>query len=360
MGNSKSSTSSVEFQIHDKPVGWAVIGLGMGVWHARYISKSPGLRLVALCDSNAKRLEEQAKQFPGVPTYSSIDAILENKEVQGVSLVLPHNMHASMAIRFLKSGRHVVLDKPFCLTVAEGRRMIAAARQKHLLLSVFHNRRWDADYVAIQRVVGRGAIGKVRHLESRISNDNRLPQGTWRADRQQMGGLLYDWCAHLIDQALHLIPARPVSVYGFAQRDIPTQAGFDVEDRMHALIHFEDGATALVAWAMNSPAPMPRFLIEGERGGIRSQNAVHSTEKPKGKEGVELFTPGAGGKMKTRMVPLAQVDWSAYYRNVGRALQGREPLAVLPEEALRPVAVAEAAYRSVRTGRPVALPAGLF
>ena len=129
---------------------------------------------------------------------------------------------------------------------------------------------------------------------------------------------------------------------------------------MHALIHFDDGATALVAWAMNSPAPMPRFLLEGEHGGVRSQNAVHSLEKPKGKEGVELIAPGAGGKMTTRIVPLAQVDWSAYYRNIGRALQGREPLAVPPEEALRPVAVAEAAYRSVRTGRPVGLPTGVF
>jgi len=360
MGRGRSSTSSVNFRTHDQPVGWAVIGLGMGIWHARYISKSPGLRLVALCDSNAKRLAEQAKQFPGVRTYSSIDAVLKDKEVEGVSLVLPHVMHAPMALRFLKAGRHVVLDKPFCLTVAEGRRMIALARRKHLLLSVFHNRRWDADYVAIQRAVDSGAIGKVRYLESRISGDGRLAQGTWRADRRQMGGLLYDWCAHLIDQALHLIPARPVSVYGFAQRDIPTKTGFDVEDRMHALIHFEDGAAALVAWAMNSPAPMPRFLLEGERGGIRSQNAVHSTEKPKGKETVELFAPGKGGKMATRLVPLAQVDWSAYYRNIGRALQGREPLAVLPEEALRPVAVAEAAYRSVRTGRQVELAAEVF
>jgi scyllo-inositol 2-dehydrogenase (NADP+) len=348
------------FRIHDRPVGWAVIGLGMGLWHARYISKSPGLRLVALCDSDAKRLAEQAKQFPGVRTYSSVDAVLKDPEVEGVSLVLPHDMHASMAIRFLKSGRHVVVDKPFCLTVAEGRRMIAVARVKRLLLSVFHNRRWDADYVAIQRAVDKGAIGKVRYLESRISGAGRLREGTWRADRRQMGGLLYDWCAHLIDQALHLIPARPVSVYGFAQRDIPTKAGFDVEDRMHALIHFADGATALVAWAMNSPAPMPRFLLEGERGGIRSQNAVHSSEKPKGKEGVELITPGADGKMATRIVPLAQVDWSAYYRNIGSALRGREPLAVTPEEALRPVAVAEAAYQSVRTGRPVRLPIDVF
>jgi predicted dehydrogenase len=128
---------------------------------------------------------------------------------------------------------------------------------------------------------------------------------------------------------------------------------------MQATIRFEDGAVALVGWALASPAPMARFVIEGERGGIRSEEQVSSLDRPKGGS-VDLYTANAAGKVRCRKVPLAKVDWSAYYRNVGAALTGKVELIVLPEQALRHVAIAEAAYRSVRSGRAVALPAELF
>ncbi len=346
------------FEVSDRPVGWAVVGMGMGIWHARYVARSPGLRLVALCDARPEVLEKRAAEFEGAARYTKIEDVLADGRVGGVSLVLPHDLHAPEAIRCLEAGRHVVLDKPFCLSVSEGRRMIATARKKRRLLSVFHNRRWDADFVAIRRVAEKGTIGRIRYLESRISGASRMPKGAWRADRRRMGGLLYDWGAHLIDQALLLIPFRPVAVYGFAQRDIPEEKGFDVEDRMQAIVRFEDGAVALVAWAANSPAPMPRFLVEGERGGIRSDAHVHSSSKPR--EGaIDLYLPKPNGVVR-KQIPLARVDWSEYYRNIGAALRGKAELAVRPEEALRCVAVAEAAYESARTGRAAALPRAPF
>jgi predicted dehydrogenase len=128
---------------------------------------------------------------------------------------------------------------------------------------------------------------------------------------------------------------------------------------MQALIRFEDGELALVGWALSSPAPMPRFIVEGEHGGIRSDRELSSIEPPKGGS-VSLYTLGGKGELKHKSVPLARVDWSAYYRNVGAALAGRAELAVLPEQALRHVAVAEAAYRSVRSGKPVELAEELF
>lgn len=350
---------TTRFAIHEKAVGWAVVGLGMGRWHARYIARSPHLRLVALCDASPTALESAGVEFPDTARFGSIADLLRDERVQGVSLALPHNQHARAAIRCMKAGRHVVLDKPFCLTVAEGRRLIAVARETGRLLSVFHNRRWDADFVTIRGLVERGAIGKIRYLESRITGPARFRPGIWRADSRQMGGLLYDWPAHLIDQALILIPSRPVSVYGMAQRDIPVRAGHDVEDRMQAVIRFQDGAVALVAWALASPAPMPRFLIEAERGGIRSEESVSSIEKPKAGS-VGLYTADAAGKVRRREVPLAKVDWSGYYRNIGAALAGKAELVVRPEQALRHVAIVESAYRSARSGKAVELPEDVF
>jgi scyllo-inositol 2-dehydrogenase (NADP+) len=347
------------FETHDGPVGWAVIGLGMGRVHAGYIARSPGLRLVALCDLKPSALAAAGKDHPDAAQYQSIAELLRDERVEGVSVVIPHNQHAREAVRCMRAGRHVVVDKPFCLTVAEGKRMLATARETRRLLSAFHNRRWDADFVTIRGLVDRGVIGEVRYLESRISGAGRLPNGVWRADRKQMGGLLYDWPAHLMDQALFLIRARPVQVSCVAQRDLPERAGDDVEERIQATIRFSNGAVALVGWALASPAPMPRFIIEGERGGIRSDEPVHSFAPPTAGS-VTVFTEKRGGKVVSRAVKLVKTDWSAYYRNVGAALAGKAELAVLPEQAIRHVAIAECAYRSVRSGKPVDLPADLF
>lgn len=348
------------FEVYDRPVGWAVVGLGMGTAHAGYISRSPGMRLLALCDTDRGRLDRCAAELPGARPCTSLDQILDDERVEGVSLVLPHDQHGPAAIRCLKAGRHVIVDKPLCLSVAEGKKMIAEARRRRRLLSVFLNRRWDADYVTIQRLVDRGTIGRVRYLESRHAGARRFSAGVWRAERRRMGGLLYDWGAHLIDQALLLIKSRPVSVYAFAQSDLPADPGREVEDRAGALIHFEDGAVAMIAWFLNSPAPVPRFIIEGERGGIRAERPVHSARKPGAEAGLELYLTTRAGGVRRKTVPFAKVDWSSYYRNVGRALTGKEELIVRPEQALRHVAVVEAAYKSIAAGRAVPLPRELF
>jgi scyllo-inositol 2-dehydrogenase (NADP+) len=356
----------VPFATHSKPVGWAVLGLGMGAVHARLIGRSPGLRLIAVCDSNPDVLERRAADIPaGTTVHSSIDALLDDKRVEGVSVVLPHDLHAPVALRLLEAGRHVVLDKPFSLTVAEGRRMIATARRRRRLLSAFHNRRWDVDYETVRRLAESGRFGRIRYLESRISQAGRLGPGRWRAERKHMGGLLYDWGAHLVDQALRLIPARPVSVYGLAQRDLPPEPGWDVEDRMQALIRFEDGAAALVAWALGSPAPMPRFVVEFERGGVRVEHLVQNyPEADEQRRGIVSYREvrGADGRMTVEQKALryARIGWEGYYRNVGAALLGRAPLAVTPEQALCNVAICEAAYASARTGQSVRLARALF
>ena len=132
---------------------------------------------------------------------------------------------------------------------------------------------------------------------------------------------------------------------------------------MQALIHFEDGAVALVAWAMACPAPMPRFIVEFEKGGVRVENGVHTyPAKPEDRNGIILHTydPNAAVKQQTKPLPYAKADWVSFYRNIGAALTGKAELAVTPEQALRHVAINEAAYKSARTGRAERLPKALF
>ncbi len=356
MAAKAEGAKEVSFEMHEGTRGWAVVGLGMGRWHADSIARDSGLELVALCDTDPERLRRHGADFEGVALYGSIEEVLSDDRVRGVSLVLPHNMHAEVAIRCLEAGRHVVVDKPFCLTVEEGRRMIAVARGKGRLLSAWLNRRWDGDYVAIQRLVDAGEIGRVRYVENRVIGGGRLRAGSWRADRKSMGGLLFDWGAHCTDQALMLMKTRPVDVVAFTQHDEPVEEGRDVEDRAQVQIRFEDGGVAVVGWELNSPAPGLRFLIEGESGGIRLDGRHGDHER------LLLYTKESEESRKTVEceVPLAETDWDACYKNVARALAGEEHLIVTPQSALKHVAVIEAAYTSARTGKVVPVARDVF
>lgn len=362
MAAKAEGAKDVPFETHKGTLGWAVVGLGMGRWHADSITRASGLELVALCDTDRERLERHGADFEGVALHDSMDELLADGNVQGVSLVLPHNMHAECAIRCIEAGRHVIVDKPFCLTVEEGRRMIAAARENGRLLSAWLNRRWDGDYVAIQKLVDAGKIGRVRYVENRVIGTGRTRPGSWRADRKSMGGLLFDWGVHCTDQVLMLMKTRPVDVVAFAQHDQPVEEGRDVEDRAQVQIRFEDGGVAVVGWELNSPAPGLRFLIEGESGGIRLDGKSGEHEKlflyaRKSKKSGELLERH---QIVESQVPLAETDWDACYRNVARALAGEEPLIVTPESALKHVAVIEAAYASARTGKVVPVARDVF
>src|ERR1700733_7328168 len=138
MGSSKMST-----------VRAAVVGYGgafvMGKYHGEMINAA-GMQVVAACDVDPARMEIAAKDFPGIRTYTDIDALLEDPEVDLVILILPHNLHAPVAVKAANKGKHVIVEKPMCISVAQADAMIDAARANDVMLSIFHNRRWDGDF----------------------------------------------------------------------------------------------------------------------------------------------------------------------------------------------------------------------
>ena len=131
----------------------AVIGYSMGRAHANYIKQTPGLELVAVCDIDAGKRKLATEETPGIKTYASVAQLLGKGQFDLASVVTPHSTHAPIALQLLKAKKHVVLDKPFCLTVKEADAMIAAAKASKVMLSVFHNRRWDGDFMTLLDII---------------------------------------------------------------------------------------------------------------------------------------------------------------------------------------------------------------
>lgn len=320
------------------PVRCGVIGYGgsfnMGKTHAEGILASPGLEFVAACDTDAARVQTARADFPDIETFTSVPTLLKKKDLDLVVLVTPHNTHAELAEQSSRAGKHVVTEKPMCLSVSEADRMIAAARKAETMLSVFHNRRWDGDFRALKNIVAEGLIGDIFQVEI-FGGGYAHPGWWWRSDKAISGGNLFDWGAHFVDWILNLIPGRVTSVSGHFHKHV--WHGVTNEDHTVASIRFANRALATVEQSSIAAAAKDRWRVLGTFGAATMR---------------DYSVPGwtvashAGGVEWTGVVPFLPGDWGAYYRNVADHLTMGEELAVKPEQARRVINVIETAERS--------------
>ena len=308
-----------------------IIGYGMGAHHARLIQEVAALRLHGVCDVDAAKLERAAKEHEGIELYSNYSDVLADPEVDCVIIVTPHNTHAAMAIAAMDAGKHTITDKAMCLTVKEAREMIAARDRNRVILSTFHNRRWDSDFLTVRKAIEDGLIGRIYHIQSCVTGFSKL--GGWRTNREAMGGWLFDWGSHTLDQILILAQSRPKHVYAFSHHrfDEPET----VEDYVNCTVTFESGLTATTIIGYINKIQMPRWYVIGDKGALH----VEDFEK-------EVYVKTAEEDLT---IPLIQGHWKSYYENIADVLAGRGEPAVKPEELVPQIAIAEAAYRSIES-----------
>ncbi len=318
----------------------AVIGYGgafnMGKAHAEWMNAA-GIETVAACDIDPDRMAAAARDFPGLRTYTDVKELLKEGAVDLCVVILPHNLHAEVAVQCAEAGKHVVVEKPMCLTVAEADAMIEAARKNGVMLSVFHNRRRDGDFLAIREVIERGVIGDLFHIEASIGGFGH-PGRWWRADKKISGGAMFDWGAHFLDWILHLVPSPVVGVNGYFQKRVWMDA--TNEDHTHATLRFENGCVADLQVSSLNRAPKPRWRILGTKGGLlddwKEPFTVHTEHE---------------GYPATLSLPYKKSDWQGYYNDIAAHLTQGAELDVKPEEARRVIAILEAAERSAWSGQ---------
>lgn len=313
----------------------------MGAHHARLMKGVEGTALHGVCDIDEAKRRRACEEHPGIRIYRSLAEVLADRSVDGVVIVTPHNQHAPMAIEAMRAGKHAITDKAMCLTVAEAESMIAERDRAGVLLSVFHNRRWDGDFLTVRQILEDGVIGRPYHIQSCVTSAGS--PGGWRTQREAMGGWLYDWGAHTIDQILLLADSAPRTVHAYwhYRRGKPTS----VEDFVSCTVCFESGLTAHTVVGYLNHLPMPRWYVMGDTGGLIADDF----ERP-----VRLRAR-IGNSQADISVPLQRSDWRAFYANVAATLHGAEQLAVRPEELVPQIAIAEAAYRSIATEQVVRL-----
>ena len=335
----------------------AIVGYGYAgrVLHAPLVRAAQGLELYAVATRDPARRAEADKL--GVKSCGTVDELLEDKNVQMVVIATPHDTHAELSIRCLNAGRHVVTDKIMCLNAAEADAMVDAARRNGRMLSVFHNRRWDGDFLTIRKAIADGLLGRLLIAESSVVSFGKPNPERWRGQRKHGGGTFHDWGAHLVDQALQLVESKVVSVFCDM---LYTEPGLDVETSARCWLKFENGVRYVVETGVISAIRRPRWFIRGADGALMKdgldpqEDALRRGEvNPCLPQAPEHRATVARRGQKEALLETLPGNWPAFYQNIAdHILKGAE-LAVKPEQVRRAIAVFDAAAESAQAGQIV-------
>lgn len=335
-------------------VGLVGYGLAGASFHAPLIAAVPGLALTAVVTSRAAAV---AAAWPGVDVVADPDALFADPTIALVVIATPDHLHAPIARAALTASKHVVIDKPFVTDPADGTALIALAEDRGLILSAFHNRRWDADFLTVQRLLAEDMLGKIALAELRWDRFRPAIKPGWRETSE--AGLLNDLGPHLLDQALQLF-GWPDALTA----DIATQrAAATTDDYFELTLHY--GPTRVTVSAASLLAsPRPRFALHGTAGsfvkhGIDPQEAVlrtggSPTDPGYGVEPADAFGILTDASGNSRRIPSERGDWRTYYAGIAAAIRARTAVPVPADEALAVMKLIALARTAAREGRRIA------
>lgn len=328
-----------------QPLNVAVIGYGFGgrVFHARPIARTEGLRLAAIV---SKRKAEIARAHPGVAAVSSPEAVFNDPTIDLVAISTPNAAHFPLAAAALAHGKHVVVDKPFTTTAKEARELARRAESAGKMLTVFHNFRWYADYLALKKLLDEGALGEIKYFESHFDRHAPEVPDAWREKPGPASGTWWDLGPHLVDQALQLFgKPRAVRADMAIQRDGGTAVDF-----FHVLLRY-DSLRVVLTSCFVAPADDLRFVVHGTKASF----IKHGIDCRDGRDphpGLMVMGDGV-----TKRVPALRADERAFYAAVRDAIAGAAPNPVPPEEAIAVIDILELADRSAEERREIEVPA---
>lgn len=347
-------------------VKFGIIGFGfMGHVHASTLAKLEDAELIAVCDIDDEKLKDAPK---GVKICRSMDELLAIKEIEVVILSVNNHVHKEAVFKAAKAGKHILLEKPAALSVAEFDEMMEVIRKYGVKFSVHQQRRWDKDFRISKEVYDRNMVGDVYTIQTMLYGINGNMHD-WHVFKKYGGGMLYDWGVHLIDQMLWMVDSKIRTVFA----DVRNVINEEVDDYFKILLRFENGIMGEVELGTYFLADKGKWFerhwfIGGNKGsmyldGFEPVGKIARTTRlltnVPGKTTMTAsgptrsFGPPQAGVLITEELPKVDVDHIMYFHNFLKALKGEEEFVVKPEQVRRVLRVMEAAWESSRTGKSV-------
>ena len=346
--------------------GVGLVGFGSAGrnFHAPLIQATEGLELLAVVSSRPDAVQAA---LPEVAVLPRAAALLARRDIDLVVIATPNDTHFPLAKAALAAGKHLVIEKPFTVTLSEARLLKAQAEKVERRLSVFHNRRWDSDFLALKAVLEEGCLGRPVSLTLRFDRFRPAVSDRWRDRHRPGSGIWFDLAPHLLDQVLQLFGMpRAILLELATVRD-----GAEVDDDFLALLEYDGLRVSLQASSLVAEAT-PRAVLHGTRGsfvkyrGDPQEAWLQEGRRPVPGWGVDerpgTLTVNQGEDdsvaLASRDYPAPVGDYPAYYAGIFDALAGQAPPPVSADEALAVMTLLEAGLDSYRQGRWIRLKEG--
>lgn len=274
-------------KINNSVIKTAVVGYGFSAktFHLPFIDVLPEFELSAI---SSTQTDEVKQDWPNALHYLTAQELICHSDAQLVIITAPNDVHFSLAKLALENNKHVILEKPFVTNIADGQALISLAEEKGLLLTVYHNRRWDGDFLTVKKLIAENKLGNIKHYESHFDRFRPIVRQRWREDAQDGGGILFDLGPHLIDQALQLFGIPEALT---AQCKIMRKGSKNI-DYFNLTLHYPDKLVLLNA-SLFCSGPNLRFNIQGDKANY-----------------IKLGLDPQEGKLKSGLQP-NKGDWAA-------------------------------------------------
>lgn len=343
-------------------------GLSGRVFHAPLITHTAGMKLCAVVTGNPERQNQVVREHPAACIIRSSKELSRMADEFDVAVIAtPTGTHVREALRAVRSGLHVVVDKPIAGTVADADLLREQALKFDRQVYVFHNRRWDSDFLSVRDLKDTAVLGDLFMLESRMESLRPVRGTSWRNSPNpgDSGGALLDLGSHLVDQALQLMgPVRYVSSRTQALRE-----GAAANDHFSMLLSHEGDSTSLLIASRAQPFAYPRFKVLGSRAAARVD--WHDSQESALRDGMNPDSPTWGmeppsamaricpttkeGEWAELLVPAARGAWNTFYSKVFHALMNDGPPPVSMDQAIETQRVLDAARIAAAQGATIAL-----
>lgn len=333
-----------------------IIGYGFSAqtFHIPLIQACQGLNLKAISTSNTASL---GQTHPEIKAHRTPLDLILNPEIDLAVITSPNASHFQLACQCLEQGKHVILEKPMTCSSKEGTTLLMLAEEKGLFLSVFHNRRWDGDFLTARKILQSGILGDIRYFESHFDRFRPTVRDRWRERQGPGAGMLFDLGSHLIDQALHLFGMPP----SLTARVLSTRDQLQAPDYFHLTLHYESCEVVLHSSSF-SAGPNCRFHLQGSRGsyikyGLDPQEAqLKSGMLPGnplfGKEHREQFGTLYTEKGNER-IATEPGSYQSYYQQIADSFATGTTLPVSGADGLQVIRLIELAEKSSLEGRTI-------
>jgi scyllo-inositol 2-dehydrogenase (NADP+) len=339
--------------------GLASFGMSGLVFHAPLTHTNERFELRKILE---RKRNDSAEKYPEAQIVRSFEDLCKDDSLELIIINTPDNTHYPLAKQALQAGKHVVVEKPFTQNYSDAMELAELADKKGLLLSVFHNRRWDGDFLTVKKILNEGLLGRIVEYEAHFDRyRNFIQEGTWKEDPSTGVGTLYNLGSHLIDQAMSVF-GRPVSVTA----DIRIQrTNGKIDDSFELWLGYPDlKVTVCGGYLVREPGP--RFTVHGTEGsflkwGIDPQEEDLKQGKMPNAEnwGAEekkdwgFLHTGVNGSTYRDKYETVPGNYNSYYNNIHHAIRTKTSPEVSAADAAYVIKVIEAAFQSVKESRTV-------